>query len=351
MSECSIIGIDLAKNHFHVHGANRRGRELFSRKLSRAKLSSFILKQKPCRIAMEACSGAHFWARKFLNMGHEVVLIAPQFVKPYVKGDKSDSADAEAICEAASRENMRFVPVKTRTAQDLCSLTRIRDLCVKNTTALSNQIRGLLAEYGVVAPKGKSALRTLLAQLSDVNISSINEQEWGDLTPVMVCELSQLYEELCKLDEKVTEYGNKIEKLARQDDRFHRLIEIPGIGPLTAATVLGTVADANVFKSGRQFSSWLGLVPRQHSTGGKQVLLSISKRGDGYLRKLLVHGARSVLFWGKGEDYRRRWALSLKERKGSNKAAVALANRNARVIWALLTKGERYDPNYISMAA
>ena len=346
MADLKIIGIDLAKNSFQVHGINKTGRKLFNKKLSRSKIADFISQQPPCRIAMEACASAHYWARKFQSCGHEVVLIAPQFVKPYVKNDKSDSNDAEAICEAASRDHMRFVPIKAVRNQDLSSLATMRQLCIKNTTALSNQIRGLLAEYGVVAPQGKASLRTLLAELCSLQSESIDASKWGDLSPVMIAELSLLYEELQGLDQRISDYDKKIEGLAKSDPRYDELVKVPGIGPLTAAAILGSVTDANLFKNARQFAAWLGLVPRQHSTGGKQTLLGITKRGDRYLRTLFVHGARVLLNWPPKGDLRREWAHELKDKKGANKAAVALANKTARVVWAMLATGKPYDPKH-----
>ena len=289
LMEINVLGIDLAKSVFQLHGLNETGKAVLRKKLSRSQLSVFVAKMPPCLIGIEACGGSSFWAREFQKHGHTVRLISPQFVKPYVKSNKNDAADAEAICEAVQRPSMRFVAVTQVEQQDLQSVHRIRERLVKARTALSNEIRGLLSEYGVVIPVG-----------------------------------------MAKLREHLPEILKKAEKEA---------------GPLTATALIASVADPLVFKNGREFSAWLGLVPRQNSSGGKTQLLGISKRGDVYLRTLLIHGARSPLRWAdRKEDGRSRWAQSLVERRGKNRAAVALANKNARIVWCLLSRGETYRP-------
>jgi len=328
MKELKIIGIDLAKSSFHLYGAGRGGKRMFSRRLSRAKVADFVAKMPPCVVAMEACSGAHFWGRKFQAMGHEVKLIAPQFVKPFVKSQKNDAADAEAIAEAASRENMRFVALKQLFHQDIQSVHRIRRRVVESRTSLSNEIRGLLAEYGIPIPRGVAQLRKALPEI-------LSEQE-GYLTLMAQHELQELYHELLRLDEQVKSYDNKINEIAKQNPICQKLQKLRGVGPLTSTAVVAATVEPGAFKNGRQYSAWLGLVPQQFSTGGRTILCGISKRGDRYIRTLLIHGARASLVHAKTDDARTQWALKLKERKGTNKAAVALANKNARVLWAIM---------------
>jgi transposase len=264
-----------------------------------------------------------------------VRLIAPQFVKPYVKSNKNDTVDAEAICEAVQRPNMRFVAVKDTTQQDTQSLHRIRSLAVAQRTAQVNQIRGLLLEYGVEIPQGRRRVRARLPE--------ILEDADNGLNPLFRELLHGLYEELVHLDERVIEYDRRIEQLAHQDDRAKALMSIPGIGAMGATALLSAIGDVGVFRNGREMAAWLGLVPRQHSTGGKSRLLGISKRGDVYLRTLLIHGSRAVLrVAAKKTDRQSLWAVSLEQRRGRNIAAVALANKMARIAWALLNNGEHY---------
>lgn len=294
-----------------------------------------MVQLKPCLVAMEACGGSHHWARQFQAMGHDVRLISPQFVKPFVKSNKNDIADAEAICEAVQRPTMRFVPLKSVEQQDILSIHRAREQVVRRRTAQGNQIRGLLMEYGVVMPQGMRAVRT---QLPDILADADNE-----LT-LMFRELLQgLSEELINLDKRVALYDQQISMISEQSDVCRRLMTIPGVGPMVATALLASVSDGKAFKNGREMSAWLGLVARQHSTGGKPRLLGISKRGDVYLRKLLIHGARAALRWtDRKHDKRSMWATSLKERRGQNIAAVALANKTVRTAWVLITRGEDY---------
>jgi len=332
------IGIDLAKSVFHLHGVDDQCKVVTRRRLSRNKLAEFMAQLTPCLVAMEACGGSHYWARKFQAMGHDVRLISPQFVKPYVKSNKNDMADAEAICEAAQRPNMRFVPIKSIEQQDILSIHRAREQVVRRRTAQGNQIRGLLMEYGLVIPKG---MRTLHANLPDILADADNE-----LT-LMFRELLQgLREELINLDKYVASYDQQINALSKQSAVCRRLMTIPGVGPMVATALVASVSDGKAFKNGREMSAWLGLVARQHSTGGKPRLLGISKRGDVYLRKLLIHGARAALRWAdKKHDKRSMWVTSLKERRGQNIAAVALANKTVRTAWVLITRGENYRAN------
>jgi len=334
--EVKVVGIDLAKNTFHLHGVDGHSNSMMRKRLSRSKLIALMANLPPCLVGMEACGGAHDWARKFKSMGHEVRLMSPQFVKPYVKSNKNDAADAEAICEAVQRPNMRFVPIKGIEQQDIQSLHRAREMAVGHRTSQANQIRGFLMEYGVVIPKGMGALRK---RLPDILEDADNE-----LTPMFRELLSGLRDELRKLDERIVSYDTKIMHLSKQSDACKRLMTIPGIGPMTATALAASVADARVFKSGREMSAWLGLVPRQHSTGGQPKLLGISKRGDTYLRKLLIHGARSALrFADRKQDRRSRWVVEVEGRRGKNVAAVALANKTVRTAWVLLSRGEKYN--------
>jgi len=330
-----VVGIDLAKNTFHLHGADVHGKVILRKKLSRNKLAAFMANLPLCLVGMEACGGAHDWARKFKAMGHDVRLMSPQFVKPYVKSNKNDMADAEAICEAVGRPNMRFVPIKSVEQQDIQSLHRAREQAVKNRTAQSNQIRGMLMEYGIVVGKGVATLRKTLPD--------ILEDADNGLAPLFREVLCGLSDELHRLAERIAAYDGQIKHLSAQSDACQRLMTIPGVGPMTATALAAAVGNAKVFANGREMSAWLGLVPRQCSTGGKPKLLGISKRGDTYLRKLLIHGARLALqFADRKQDVRSRWVVDVRSRRGKNIAAVALANKMVRSAWVLLNRNEEY---------
>ena len=286
-------------------------------------------------MGIESCAGSHYWARQWRKFGHEVKMMPPQYVKPYVKGNKNDYNDAEAICEAVQRQNMRFVSIKEIEQQDLQSIHRIRSGYMQSRTRVVNQIRGLLTEYGIVMGKQVSQVRRNLPQILEDG-----EKGLTDLEREM---FAMLYEELVHLDQRINHCDEQIQRLYKADEVCQRRGEIEGIGPLTATAMVAAVNDAGVFKNGRELSAWLGLVPKQNSTGGKTVLLGISKRGDRYLRTLLIHGARSVASRAKDKiDRRSVWIQQLIERRGMNKASVALANKNARIIWAMLSKGELY---------
>jgi transposase len=330
----TTIGIDLAKNVFQVHGTDERGKAVLTKVLRRAQMMPFFTQQPPCLIGMEACGSAHFWARKLTALGHTVKLMAPQFVKPYVKSNKNDARDAEAICEAVGRPNMRFVAIKTPEQQALLALHRARQGLVRARTAQGNQIRGLLAEFGCVIPKGRRHLEQHIPEI-------LEDAENG--LPGMGRELfARLLEHLRHLDAQVQALEAQIKAWHRQDAASRRLEAVPGIGPLTASALVASIGDARNFKNGRQLSAWLGLVPRQHSSGGKPTLLGISKRGDVYLRTLLIHGARAALQHQSSE----RWGAALAERRNKNLAAVALANKNARIVWALLAHGRSFQADY-----
>lgn len=333
------IGIDLAKQVFQVHGVDVRGKIVLRKQLKRSQVAEFFAQLEPCLVGMEACGGAHFWARKLTEFGHTVKLMAPQFVKPYVKANKNDAADAEAICEAVGRPNMRFVAIKSVEQQSVLSLHRARQGFVAQRTAQVNQIRGLLAEFGLVIPVGIRFIEQKAPQfLAD---------ERSGLPPVGRSVFARLLRHFRELDRQVKELTQEIHALQREDAANRRLQQIPGIGPLSASALVASVADARVFRNGRQFAAWLGLVPRQNSSGGKTQLLGISKRGDTYLRTLLVHGARSVLLALKRHPERAQgWLAQTAARRNPNIAAVALANKNARIVWALLAHGRDYEEGY-----
>jgi transposase len=333
--EIKVVGIDLAKSVFHVHGVDEYGRIVVRKRMGRDKLAAFMVQLPPCLVGMEACGGSNDWARKLAAMGHDVRLISPQFVKPYVKSNKNDMADAAAICEAVSRPNMRFVPIKSVEQQDIQSLHRARSLAVSHRTAQANQTRGLLMEYGIVVAKSIAALRK--------GIPEILEDADNALSPMFRELLCGLWDEFLRLDARVAAYDAQIKHLSEQSEVCTRLMTIPGIGPMVSTALVAAVADGKAFKSGREMAAWLGLVPRQYSTGGKPRLLGISKRGDVYLRKLLIHGARAALRWAdRKHDRRSRWVSELKERRGQNIAAVALANKTVRTAWVLMTRNEEY---------
>jgi transposase len=335
--EISVLGIDIAKRVFHAVGTDERGQIVFRKRLSRHALMPFIAKLPPVLIGMEACGGAHYWARRFREHGHEVKLMAPQFVKPYVKSNKNDMRDAEGIGEAVTRPTMRFVPIKEVDQQDIQALHRVRDRLMGERTALVNEVHGLMNEYGIVIPKGVSKFRRAVVDKL--------ECEKEKLTSLSQEMFWKLVEEFAALEQQLAFYQEKLDTLAKTHPECQRLMTIPGIGPLSATALVAAVSDASAFKNGRQFAAWLGLVPRQHSTGGKERLLGISKRGDSYLRKLLIHGARATMRWvDLKTDRRSQWIRQLVERRGNNRTAVALANKNARIVWALLTSQQTYQP-------
>jgi transposase len=334
--ELSTVAIDLAKKVFHLVGTDTTGNILWRKRLSRNALMPFIAQLPPVLIGMEACGGAHYWARRFREHGHDVKLMAPQFVKAYVKSNKNDTRDAEAIAEAVTRPTMRFVPVKDVEQQDIEALHRIRERLIGERTALVNEVHGLMNEYGIVIPKGVPKFRQAVVDKL--------ESEKDKLTPLSQELFWKLLEEFAALEQQIAFYQEKLESLAKTHPECQRLMTIPGLGPITATALIAAVGDVGVFKNGRHFAAWLGLVPKQHSTGGQTRLLGISKRGDSYLRKLLIHGARATLrFAGLKTDGRSRWIQGLLERRGWNRTAVAVANKNARIVWALLSRGGIYQ--------
>lgn len=334
MKDIKVLGIDLAKNVFQLHGINAKSKCSLKKRLNRENLIEFMAQLSPCLVGVEACGGAHYWARMFIEMGHTVKMMAPQFVKPYVKSNKNDANDAEGICEAVTRPNMKFVPVKKIEQQDVLLSHRARELVIKQRTAQANQIRGLLFEYGIVIPLGISHIREM---------TEVLEKNKLKLTVKSEAIFKRLYEQFKVYDEQVSIYDKEIQQQADSDPMCLEVQKIEGISPLTASAVVASIGDASVFNNGREVSAWLGLVPKQHSSGNKVRLGGISKLGDRYLRTLLIHGARSALTRCESkEDKKNKWAAEVKQRCGFNKAAVALANKNARTIWVLMAHGECY---------
>jgi len=334
--QITTVGIDLAKNVFQVHGVDDHGQVVLRKALKRSQVMTFFAQLPVCLIGMEACGSAHYWARRLQALGHTVRLMAPQFVKPYVKTNKNDAADAEAICEAVQRPSMRFVAVKTAEQQAVLSLHRARQGFVKARTATANQIRGLLSEFGITLPPGIAHLNMVCERMAEEALPASFRRLIDDL----LCHYRQL-------DTRIIELEREIHAWHRSSDTSQRLAAIPGVGLLTATAVVASVGDARQFKNARQMAAFLGLVPRQHSSGGKPTLLSISKRGDVYLRTLMIHGARSVLHHAAARpNADQLWHVQVMQRRNRNIAAVALANKNARTMWALLVRAPAYDPQH-----
>ena len=336
MEHATIIGIDLAKRSFQLHGTRADGSVAFRRKLSRDTMLRFVAAQPRCVVAMEACASAHHWGREIGTLGHTVKLVPPIYVKPFVKRQKNDAADAEAICEAASRPTMRFVAVKTQEQQARGMLFRTRDLLVRQRTQTINALRGHLAEFGVVAPRGPAYVGRLAEAIEDADSG----------LPDPVRELGALLlDQVADLDEEIAGLEHALRERAREDEQTVRLMSIPGIGPVTAMAIQAFAPPMESFRRGRDFSAWLGLVPRQHSTGGKPKLGRISKMGQRDLRRLLISGAMATVRWavrrGATKD---PWLARMLVRKPRMLVAVALANRMARIAWALMTKNEHYRP-------
>jgi len=338
----TTIGIDLAKNVFQVHGVDAHGKTVLNKQLKRDQVANFFIQLEPCLIGMEACASAHHWGRKLQAMGHTVRLMAPQFVKPYVKTNKNDVADAEAICEAVARPNMRFVAIKTVDQQSVLALHRARQGFVRARTAQANQIRGLLAEFGLVLPQGIHHLTKRVPQLM--------QEASDELTGAFCLLIDRLLDQLKVLDQHVHELELQITSWHRANPLSRKLEKIPGIGPITASALVASIGDAGHFHNGRQVAAWLGLVPKQHSSGGKAVLLGISKRGDSYLRSLLTHGARAVVAQVRRKSPDAGWLNRLLQRRNTNVVVVALANKNARIAWALLAHDREFRPDYAPSA-
>ena len=334
----TTVGLDLAKSVFQVHGVDLHGKPAIKKQLRRDQVAPYFANLPPCLVGMEACGSAHHWARKLQSLGHTVRLMAPQFVKPYVKTNKNDAADAEAICEAVARPNMRFVPVKNVEQQAVLALHRVRQGFVKARTAQANQIRGLLAEFGLIIPKGIAHIARRVPELLEDGANELP----GSFRLLM----QRLMDHLKELDRQVDELEAQISAWHRSSELSCKLEKIPGIGPITASALVATVGDAKSFQNARQMSAWMGLVPRQSSSGGKTTLLGISKRGDTYLRTLLIHGARSVVRTAERRRSPDDWLIRLQQRRSHNVCAVALANKNARMAWALLARDREFEPDY-----
>ncbi len=331
------IGLDLAKYVFEVHCVDAQHNVVLRKTLRRDAVPQFFAELPACVVGMEACSGAHYWAKVLSDLGHEVRLISPQFVTPYVKSNKNDRNDAEAICEAVSRPSMRFVPPKSTEQLEIQAIHRIRQRLVSDRTRLVNQIRGLLAEHGVVIARDISRLRRAIGQIAEGVDDGLS-----DMLRDLVCDVCK---ELAEVDQRIASYTRRIRDLFQANEMCQRIGKIEGIGPITATALVAAVGDRTCFKNGRQFAAWLGLVPKQRSSGGKTRLFGISKRGDRYLRTLMIHGARAVLGKAGGKtDSRSQWISQMRERRHPNVVAVALANKNARIVWSLLSRQEDYRP-------
>lgn len=340
--QVSIIGIDLAKRIFQVCGLNQAGKVIFNKKLKRSEVLGFVAQHRGAIVAMEACAGASFWGRQFRRLDFVVKLIPPQFVKPFVKTNKSDYADAEAICEAALRPTMRFSTVKTIEQQDLQALHRIRGRYVRMMTALGNEIRGLLCERGVVIPQGKKPLREWFLVARQTGFSE-------EITSSFQKVLEDLFFELSEIDKKIKDYGSQIEKIANTNELCKKLQSVPGVGPVIATAIFASVGNAAEIRSGRHFGAFFGLAPKHTGSGGKTSNLGISKRGDKYVRCMLIQGAHTIMIRLKDpktdetQDRLRSWAYKVMMRRGKYKATIALANKLARIIYALMRSDESFN--------
>ncbi len=344
MKEVITIGVDLAKNVFQVHGVDEEGGVIVVRQLRRSQMLAFFKKQPPCLVGMEACATSHHWARQLIELGHEVKLMPPHYAKPYVKRSKNDAADAAAICEAVTRPTMRFVSVKSTDQQGVLMLHRTRELMVRQRTMLVNAIRAHMAEFGIVAPVGIPRVKQLFAVIAD-----------GDddrLPPIARTCLEGLVRQFLLLHEEINVTEKRIHAWHRSNEVSQRLETIPGIGPIIASALTASITDPEVFRNGRELAAWIGLVPRQNSTGGKQRLGKISKQGDQYLRWLLVAGAMSVILHAKRKGTTNLpWLADIIARKPTKVAAVALANKTARIVWALLKQGGIYQKPIAALEA
>ena len=333
--QVTTVGLDLAKNLFQVHGADAQGRPVLRRRLAREKVREFFANLPPCLVGLEACAAAHYWARELAKLGHTVRLMPPQYVRPYVKTNKHDAADAEAICEAVTRPGMRFVPVKDEGQQSVLMLQRVREQLLKQRTATINALRGHLAEFGIVAARRQIGLRELLTVVADV--------EDHRLPPLARELLESLVAHLRDLERRTAELDRRLVKASRDGAACERLTAVPGVGPVIATALVAAVGNAKSFSSGRHLAAWLGLVPRQRSSGGKERLLGLSKRGDGYLRRQLMHGARALVRISQGREGRLwSWINGLLGRRAFNVVVAAVASKLARILWALLSRGETY---------
>jgi len=344
MNEVIRVGVDLAKNVMQIHGVDCTDKPVVRKAVSRAKFLEWFANRPPCLVAMESCSAAHYWARKLILMGHDVRLIAPQFAAPYRKGGvgvKNDANDAEAICEAASRPHMRYVAIKSADQQGVLVIHRMREGYVEERTALVNRIRGLLVEFGIFLPQGITKFRSMLFEAL--------EDGDNDLPGHARVVLLRGGERMRDLDNEIDWLDRQIVEHCKSDPNARRVMEMFGVGAITASAATATIADAKQFKNGRQFAAWLGLVPKQNSSGGKDRLGHITKQGNEYLRKLLYQCARvTVTAASRRQDRLSRWIVQLESRAGYGKTLIAVANKHARVLWAVMAKGERFDPEFVS---
>ncbi len=330
-----ILGIDIAKNVFQLHGVNCNGRVVLKRRVMRDQLLEVLAQINRCTVVVEACTGAFYWARKFEALGHQVKIISPQYVKPFVRRQKNDGNDAEAICTAARQPHIPFVPKKTLEQQDIQALHRARQRMVNHRTAVVSQIRGLLLDRGFAMAKSITRARRLVP---DILANFDNE-----LTPMARDAIGELYDLFRDLDRRIASFDKKIEQVFRNSETCQRIATIKGVGPKTATAIVAAIGDGAEFKNGRHLAAWVGLVPRQFSSGDRKVLMGISKRGNQHLRSLLVHGARAVVRTAPDKaDLNNQWVNQLRERRGFNRATIAVANKNARIIWAVLRTGEPY---------
>jgi transposase len=335
MQTVTTIGLDIAKSVFQVHGIDAEGKVLIRRKLKRRYVLAFFQKLQPCLVGIEACATSHHWSRELKTLGHTVRLMPPAYVKPYVKRQKNDATDAEAICEAVTRANMRFVETKTPEQQSCLMLHRTRQLFIRQQTSVINAIRAHMAEFGIVAPVGRQGVEALLEVVADVGDNRVPEV-------ARAC-LAALGAQLRRLKEQILEFDRRILAWHRSDETSRRLDAIPGIGPALATALVASVPDPKAFRSARNFSAWIGLVPKQHASGGRNKLGSISKQGDRYLRSLFTAGALAVIRYAKIHGTKHRpWLAALLARRPTKVAAIALANKTARMAWAMMAKEERY---------
>lgn len=342
MEKIATIGLDIAKSVFQVHGIDVVGEVVVRKRLSRARVIPFFAKLPRCLVGIEACSTSHHWARELIALGHDVRLMPAQYVKPYVKRGKNDASDAEAICEAVTRPTMRFVAVKTPEQQSVMMLHRVRLMLNRQRTQLSNATRAHMSEFGIVAPVGRIGLERLLAIVADKDDERIPPD-------ARIC-LEMLGAQLKVVKEQILENDRRIRASARDTEVGRRLMEIPGVGPLLASAFVASVADPQLFKTGRDLAAWIGLVPRQNSSGGKERLGGISRAGNQYLRQMLVVGAMAVIRHAERHGTKRAWLIELMKRRAKKVAAVALANKTARMVWALMTSGEHYREPQVAHA-
>ena len=342
METITTVGLDIAKSVFQVHGIDTAGNVVVRRRLTRGRVLAFFEKLPRCLVGIEACNTSHHWARELIALGHDVRLMPAQYVKPYVKRGKNDAADAEAICEAVTRPTMRFVAVKTPEQQSVMMLHRVRLMLNRQRTQLTNAMRAHMSEFGVVAPVGRMGVEHLLGVIADREDRRIPAD-------ARVC-LEMLAAQLAVVKQQILENDRRIRESARESELGRRLMDIPGVGPLLASAFVASIADPRIFRTGRDFAAWIGLVPKQNSSGGKERLGGISRAGNRYLRQMLVVGSMAVIRYAERHGTKRAWLIQLLARRATKVAAVALANKTARMVWALMTSGERYREPTVAVA-